>query len=388
MNTFRKAYLVVPAVLILMLLCGASHAAEGQFRSPKLRTMAERLEAGYGIDCNHGGMYEIHGIPVLVSKNRYKEISHIGFSLFSDGVMEQSPSPVYRFVERYLLELVLLKDNAAIRTGMKEDKVTLRFGEKEVADIYGGLLRSLPLIRNNLSLTVTTDNSYYAVSWFKDGKSVFCMRFPLQYELLWGINKKDLEMLFYPDFMHYVSLGTRPLEQQEDMTGLEKANGNCYVWTGDWYGIEAMNSNRYYKKNAAGGYEPLCSSSRPDESACNLFTLQAPAAMQATVTQRMYGRKKQTFTVGLQQLLDFCRAEGCKVFAAIEKRSHNRVEGSATLLNQALGYIHVISFSMDSRMLEHPADYEMKLEIYAYVPTHNIHTLFHDDKNKQTTNNQ
>lgn len=38
-------------------------------------------------------------------------------------------------------------------------------------------------------------------------------------------------------------------------------------------------------------------------------------------------------------------------------------------------------FNTDLRILEHPEKYKMNIQLYAYVPTHNIHSLFSEKIN-------
>ncbi|MGYP005874682701 len=51
------------------------------------------------------------------------------------------------------------------------------------------------------------------------------------------------------------------------------------------------------------------------------------------------------------------------------------------LLNRSFGYNHVMHFNAGPRMLEHPEKYKIEIQLYAYVPTHNIHSLFSEINN-------
>lgn len=371
-------------MLLLMLSIAEGEAAVRKYRSQRLADIAGQLQAEYQIDCSSAKTCPIGNYTLSVVENSMREVCHIGFQLFLPVLTKQNPSPVYRFVERYLLELFLLKDSPAIRQKLQEDKVNLRFGNgKQPADIYSGLTNMLSAIKENFTLSITTDNSHYTVSWL-EGKQPFCsLRFPIQYELMWGINKKETEAYFYTDLLHYLQAHR---QKQEALPlppdKLPSVGGNCYVWEGEWYAIEAMNTNRYYKRRSSDGkYEPLCSLSRPEESVQNLFTLDCSQQITASVTQRLYGRKKNSFEVPLHVLLNFCRQEGCEVFAGIENCNGKEVSGTLTLLNRSLGYNHLMFFKTDYRVLEHPERYPIEIQLYAYVPTHNLHSLFSEPSN-------
>lgn len=103
---------------------------------------------------------------------------------------------MYQFVERYLLELFLLRDDNAINRQLYEDKVSVRFRGERRKDVHTALLKVLSELKTNVSLSITTDNSHYSVLWTEKDHPLLYLRFPIQYELLWGMNKKEIEHIF------------------------------------------------------------------------------------------------------------------------------------------------------------------------------------------------
>lgn len=77
------------------------------------------------------------------------------------GIIADYPSPVYLFVERYLLWVLLMKDEPADKERLKEDRVLFRFGMKLNDKIYLNLKQSLREIKQDQSFIITTDNSKY-----------------------------------------------------------------------------------------------------------------------------------------------------------------------------------------------------------------------------------
>lgn len=345
-----------------------------------LEELAGRLQTDYNIDCSRVATYPLQQNTVVVSRNSCREIDHIGFQLFPPLIMEQNPSPAYRFVERYLLQLFLKKSDADINASLREDKVTLRLGTLPLRkEIHKSLAAVLPEIARCQSFVVTTDNNYYAVSWYEGNRQLLLVRFPIQYELLWGMNKKEVENLFYRDLMSYQPAAT-PKEESVEADYLKVLNDSCLVYEGDFYGIEAMNSNRYYRKGEKGKLLPVCNVWQPEESVCNLFTLYPDNRIQACVVQNLYSHRKLEFEVTLAKLIDFCRSNGCEPYVGIESIENGQVKGMVTLLNRSAGYNHLLYFSTDLRILLRPERFKMDVHLYAYVPTHNIQNLYFDKK--------
>lgn len=373
-------------IFLVLQLCfpgkiGAQDTA-GNFQSRKLQEISKLLKEQYGIDCTAAFLDNVSGCPLDVQRNVMNQISHIGFKLFSRQLTESNPSPIYHFAERYLLELYLTENDTALQRKLKEDKVTLYpEGNKTKVVSKRSLTDILPGLANCPSLFVTTDNTYYTMTWNEAGKTRLFLRFPIQYELLWGMNKAEAESLFYPSlclFKEKPQPSTEPGD--EAASTLTVTEDSCLVSEGEIYAVESMNTNRYYRKEGQR-YVPLHDINHPEMSLRNLFTLEADKRITATVVQRKYGLKKEKFTVQLNRLLSFARQTGCEIFVGIESIEKGKAKGMAIMLNRTMGYNHLLYFDTDLRILQNPEHYKMNIELYAYVPTHNIANLY-SDKNK------
>lgn len=431
MTRIRIAVLRYGCLCLLWLLLSHSAGAQqarGNFASLRLEQMAWTLMERYGVDCSRAALCAWGKDTLRVTEDALHRVDHIGLRLFAEETMAEMPSPVYRFVERYLLELCLEDETDDVVRRLKEDKVTLRFGEKrsKVRETrgegrgtreegqerrYGGeaagreelkklreRLQALPEAggEGESSLVILTDNHYYTVSLYRHAALQLTMRFPIQYELLWGMNKKEVESTLYTDLLHFrmpQASEASPREEEGSADGLSPSDyevemltatgDSCFVLTGEPYIIDAVNDNRHYRLLADGRYVPLCDVRRPEESVCNLFlfpqllTEQGPVL---DVTQRLYNRRKLSFDVSLARLLAYCREMGCRPYVGIEKLTEERVEGTVVLLNSSHGYCHQLFFSADRRVLTRPDKYRIEAELYAYVPTHNIGALFQEGK--------
>ena len=102
-------------VLLLIMLSVSLALFSQSYVSSKLQDIAAQVDSR--TDFNH---------PLNIIKNKSGKVTHIGFSLFTEAIKADYPSPVYHFVERYLLELYLMDDATLITRMLTEDKVQIQ----------------------------------------------------------------------------------------------------------------------------------------------------------------------------------------------------------------------------------------------------------------------
>lgn len=370
---------------VLCLCLAATAAAQApRFANGNLQRLAGQLQAEYGLDCTRPGTQEFGQNRLVVTQDSLRRIDHIGLALFPESIVRENPSPVYRFVERYLLELYLPQEQPTPEQRLKEDNVTLHFPSNPGGSLRDDIARHLPRLDEHTSLLVLTDNHRYSVSIYRGERALFVMRFPIRYELLWGMNKVEAENGFYEALLRYRApraTAVPPLAAAQ-ASALQPDGDGCLVLTGNSYVIAAVNNDRFYRLDPDGTCRPVLDRTHAEESLRNLFLMPDLAAgITASVTQRMYRRRTLQFDIPLHHLLSFCRTAGCQAYVGIETCTAERVTGTVILLNPSLGYCHQLSFETDIGILDHPRRHKMSLELYAFVPTHNIGNLF-DEKEK------
>ena len=372
--------------LAVVCLCLAAHAVAQapRFANGNLQRLAGQLQAEYGLDCTRPGTQELGQNRLVVTQDSLRRIDHIGLALFPESIVRENPSPVYHFVERYLLELYLPQEQPTPEQRLKEDNVTLRFPSNPGGSLRDDIARHLPRLDEHTSLLVLTDNHRYSVSIYRGERALFVMRFPIRYELLWGMNKVEAENGFYEALLRYRpprATAVPPLAAAQ-ASALQPDGDGCLVLTGDSYVIAAVNNDRFYRLAPDGTCRPVLDRTHAEESLRNLFLMpDLSAGITASVTQRMYRRRTLQFDIPLHHLLSFCRTAGCQAYVGIETCTAERVTGTVILLNPSLGYCHQLYFETDIGILDHPRRHKMSLELYAFVPTHNIGNLF-DEKEK------
>lgn len=359
------------------------------FTNRKLENIAAQLSSLYSFHCNAPQTRTLPSLcydnPVIVTADPFRTINHIGLKLFDRAIVEGNPSPVYNFVERLFLEILLLKNDAEIKKYLSESKVILRGNGSLQQNIAKGLLRVLAEITPEQSVFITTDNNRYTVSWLRQGKPILSVRFPIQYELLWGMNKAEAENRFYSDIVFFKNKVTRSESPElPEPESLVPMGDSCYCVVGDFYGIEAVTSNRYYRRFPDGGFRPLADVQHPIEAITNLFTVEAnfqagiDQQIVADITQKMYGGRKNEFRLPLNQLVAFCKTSGCEAYVGIESKEDNLLRGVVIMTNRSLGYNHLFYFNTDVRILAQPAKYTLNIQLYAFVPMHNVNNLYND----------
>lgn len=281
------------SLILSLLLYGSIHAQEyspQQCIGEKVKSIAEILYTDYQIDCENSTEAEIDKMAIIIRKNASKKILHIGFKLFPNKTIDKHPSPAYNFIEYYLLNLYLLKEDSIILRQMNEDKVQILFGNKtRKQHLRKQLAEAVSALNRSSSFTIDMTGNNYTMAYADDENKVFKIHFPANHQLLSGMNKKESEQFFYTSLTSFP--GAPCIEDTVDARTLEKIGENCYLQKGETYQIEAMNTNRYYTLQN-GNYLQLADTLQAGRSVQNLFTMQADNRIEANVTLRLYGQKK------------------------------------------------------------------------------------------------
>ena len=377
LNMIRQLKFVYGSALVCLLLMlgsGQVAAQSAQFASNSLKLLAEGLKVNYGVECKRSEVIRLGMNQVVVESDRFGEVYHIGFRLFARDLMEHSPSPVYRFAERYLLQLYLTKSQDELDTKLKEDKVQLRYYSQQ-GTAREKLKQTLVVLQREIPFIITTDNSHYTLLWRQEGKSYFMLRFPIQYELLWGMNKIECENKLQQHIQDLKPQAVPETAELPDEATLEKQENGSLRSAGEWYEIEEVNSDTYYQRTEHG-LKPVMGPAYPVESTHNLFTIMQGANLQVAVTQKRYGGQKTTFELPLSQLLAFTKAEGCETYVGIEEMDKKQVTGCLVWINRSMGYNHVGFFTLPLKALSSGSRDTLTLELFAYVPTHNLQNMY------------
>lgn len=287
--------------------------------------------------------------------------------LFSQKVRESSPSPLYNFVEKYLSQLKAAGNNDKTNAKMKNDLFTIEYGS----------VASISLLHDSMEINILRekDKRYY-ITWTKDKQKIMSISFPVQYELILGLKKVEIEDLLKERLLAYkpqpivkkISPNTLSATTQKDFFIEEKG----------FYQIDGMRADHYYLKSEAG-YTLLADKNNPIETLANLMTTgQVKNNIRLTIIQRKYGNKQDTIQTTVNQWISFCKEEGCIPYLGIEEYDGKNIRATVIMENKILGYIHLFFFQFPAELLENKLKGDVTATLYSYIPVHNLNNLFDD----------
>ena len=289
------------------------------------------------------------------------------YSLFADEYKQKYPSVVYDFLERYLYEIdSLVKKGESVSQRLKDDKVVFFEGDPSIASSLS------PLTAFSI---MATDDKYSQVIGTDSSDSVILnMAFPMQYELLLGKPKVQIEKEmkeYLKNFRDYVPLSVDAEELKMN------ADSIWVTMTTNHYYIESLNTSRYYKRMDTAGYVPIFDSSDRWHSAANLFhgVIDSVDGYRLYVEQNLYGYKKTHYTLPLSQWLAYCQAMKFDVYFAVEEEREDGLKALLITHSRDLNFNHVLSIIIPENFVC-KSNTVFKVVLNAYIPTHNVKDLY------------
>lgn len=371
MNRLIKAYIVV-----FVLLCNVPIASYAQVRCAN-KQLADLVALLPDISLDEGFAGEVmvaavsNVKPVIVQRDAEGVINHVGIKFFNREIINRHPSPIYHFIERYFLELLLMPNQEDIKTKMKLEHVYIKSEVVSMNNLKKGLQDIVSAIPQEFSVYITSNNNNYSASCVSNQKLLAKISFPVRYELITGFTKLEAENSVYADMLMsgkqvYVPFGSEYMSTYKD--GMYCADENYYV-------TEDIISTTYYNKQGEE-FIPVFTSDYLKESVYNLFNTGYDWGVEAIVEQNMYGDKKNAFNVSLSQLANFFKSKNCALYTGVRKYDKSVIEGVMMAVNMELGYQHIMMFSFDKSLFDNPSGQQVKIKMYSYVPIHNVSSLF------------
>lgn len=374
-----KRFIHIFTIVVTFLSTSTVVMATNGYDTDLLKAMAIAMGVDHRLETLSDGCYYRHILysnrPVTVEIQQ-GNVTHIGYSLFTQTQKDFLKSPVCNFLERYSLEIALpLQCEKSVARQLEEDGIFFRQGSFD----------SFRQIEQDTSYQIKIENlndKRYTASWSKDGNEFLAINFPIEHELLAGCNMIERERRLIEGVRN-----TEPDSQRkpplDDNTALQPSwQGKYYILQGDTYYLAQLNSNKYYVENKEGrdgAYQLLYDSDFVAESLANLFTtVEIPNDYKMELRVRKYGLKEDTIYVSLNQWTAFCLKEGCVPYFGIAK-SEKDVECEIVMRNKGMGYCHVVRAVIDSENLEDRHGL-IKARVVPYVPTSRIKYLFDELK--------
>lgn len=378
--SFPMKHEFMKKVCCLLMVCLSALSALGQgsdrYRTTKQQEMANLLPIDLSNINSSGYNFDIwKGYSIAIRNNHKHQIEHIGLKLFNrQDLNDRDLSIIFDFVERYLLELILIGDRQQIASVIKSDNVTLEYGD----------FSDLKKITDALLLNIHQDETnQYKISWTDNQTKniIYSFSFPMHYELILGMNKKEIEEKLVEDILSlHSNIEVREEVRKENLKQI--GNAKYYVKEGRKYIIESLNSNLYYIKQKNEHYSLIRDFKYPVESLANLMlSEEGDTSYQLDITQNKYGYQTSHYTVPLKQWIRYCLYMGCTPYFGLESEDDKEIRASVVMENRKLAYNHILYITFSKDQLKRK-DGVIKTKLHAYIPTHNVIELFDETKSK------
>ena len=185
-----------------------------------------------------------------------------------DKQREAFGTTVCNFVERYLLELDLpIMPEIGKQDRMNIDRVTIS-GHADVAALCA-----------DTTVSIHTQVIYekgYTMSWQREGRQLCSITFPVEYNLLFGVDMEERERRLPLELARYSTAPQPQLPLCDSLPPMQLRkswNDNYYTLHAGHYLLESLSANSYYTKDTLGCLQPIFSQLLPVESLANLFVI-------------------------------------------------------------------------------------------------------------------
>lgn len=301
---------------------------------------------------------------IIVVKNKENTITHIGKKIFAPTLREEHPSPIYNYLEFALLDhLNHFTENP--------------FVYKDLKFIKGGW-NDFSMINDSTAFGIEThQNKLYVVKWYlNDSKTVEVM-FPINYERLSLVNRKELEQNIIRDVKNYVCENKDTLKREQ--SGLKHIDADVWVEEGKYYLSPEINNNKYFTSYDSLTTIPLNSKDMPVESIANWCVMGDMMGNDCVVDVKFvkYDYTQESISIPMSNFVAYMKKEGCTPYWGVENRSDKKIEGALFLNNKDKGFDHILKIDVN---LDEQKNGISKINAIAYLlsPTTNIKDIHYN----------
>lgn len=263
--------------------------------------LTEQIPAGTEIAGTN--LLTVNNQQIVLRSTEKGEVEHIGIPLFSTDIQRLMPSPVYDCLEQMLLDHVYhISDNTLPREHLVFEKGS-----------WNEMLKVTPYDECQIE---NKDDKFYLVRWLQEGKPWISLRCPVNYELLAGSTRREMEQIFVRDLKTYQT-------SEEETKQIDPS-------------IPLVDIN---------------------------------------LGLSLYGNHKEQLSMNLAQLVSYCQSIGCKTQLVTDKPEGEPDAALLYLRNQASGYSHLLH--LKGKRLSDPQDTTpLTGRLFLYIPINNVEDLF------------
>lgn len=309
------------------------------------------------------GKYQGHALTADLNKEGVVE--NIGVALFPTTMKAQARSDrqVMRFLERYMLELLTLRDVRLVDK-KADDKVFFRNGDLNT------------LLRNAQSdaFSLTRRPKYYEATWTRNGSVDVTIVFPPNIELISGATAVELKD-GVQERIRNSSRDALPAKSWQENTLEKNADGLWSTRPVAYYGLKTLNDAVYLNKEGTKSV-PVFDGKHIEESALNLaLGVITNSDYRLVVEQTLYGFKSATYTVSLNAWLNYCADNDLKLYASVEEVRDDGVKLFVLAESKSFGFNHVLSLVIPRSVMS-DGHGVLKGKLTPFIPTDNVKSLY------------
>lgn len=351
--------------------------AQDRYQSDVLADMAKSLKLENRLDTLSDGAYEAtftYKKRPLRVEAREGRVCHIGYVLFTAAQRQAMPSPVYDFLERYVLAADLpMERQKSLSKQLAEDD--LHFAKGEFSQ-----LRDLTKEAGKWDLSIVNQNNKrYLLTWQR-GNDIWCsVDFPISYDLLHGTEMVENERRIEEDLKRaFPSVRTPMSVTRQQLQNTWRPN--YYVWPGASYYTDQLTSNRYYEQAADSTFHLIFNRRYPEESLANLLTTaELENVFQVQVRLIKYNFQEANFAIPLLQFVNYFLQQGCTPYYGVRNYTDTTLEAQLVMHNPAEGYCHTMKVTFDVEQLVDKKG-TIAVRLNSFIPTSKIKNLFDELK--------
>ena len=304
-----------------------------------------------------------------VSFDDYR-LKHLGIRIRNLPALHSYDSLVLVFLERALLRLSYDKTIQDIVSTAELIQVRILVQDNE---LLFSPIQSYQELVNQINtanqFTLSRDNYHYAAAWKGDDQSITFL-FPVNYQLLTGKNKKELDEELFR------KLGELSLDHRDktlpETTQTSIDSLPVLVSKGSRY-MEHLSSDSYFKwdgKDSVLVFEE----DQIQYSVSNLFLHENLAGNRTLqLTQQLYGGRSVSFKLLLWSLIQHMNTD-FQAFIGLENDTPDLVEGIVIFSHTHFNYVNMLHFRADvSNIFSNNGN--INADLYANIPIHNLKNL-------------
>jgi hypothetical protein len=366
----RRKLTLVAALVLCFHLLGAQ-----TFATRQLEYLAGLLKCPLP---TQSGEFRCPAVGALSLKAEYDTegvVNHLGFALFTDLLKNQElTKPLYDFQERLFLEVFLQDSEEKAKKLLNEYKVqwTDYLQMPGAGSFFNSMEKSLRIaLSDSVEYVLTKDSLTWSSSW-KGKTGIFALRFPANFDLITGTDKKEAELRFAKELQSFQCNGTSLPSVNANFGDLQQLNRTNYVLRKDLYFTQTMNNNLYF--------QILYDRNYPEESIANLFNFPDPQrskGLDLQIRQTTYGGSSQTYGIKLSDFQCFVNNNDYEIFTGIEKCNSTTAEFTVIYKSRWYNHSHLLYVQTTGDNLFDKTK-PLKAAFYTFIPNHNIKNLYRE----------